>query len=330
MKNIVYVSSANSQQIEVWELNPDSSLYLIQILKLKGEPQPILISSDKKRLYVGIRPKFRICSHIINSNGTLEEIGYSNISFSVNHFSINESETHLFSSSYHYNCINVSPIDSSGFIHPVIQTINEIKGCHSSLVYNKNVFVSSLKDNRIYLYNFTKEGILVEHKKKFISFKKNCGPRHIIFQKNMNRLFSINEIDGTLSILNVSSLCNRITFKKNIDIIPNKNQKPAWSSDIHISPCTKFLYASDRGNNSITILKNHSDINSIKILGYVQTEVQPRSFDISKNGKNLIVAGELSNSISVYDRNKVTGFLKLKNRYPTGNRPVWISIHEIS
>ncbi|XBC44129.1 MAG: 6-phosphogluconolactonase [Buchnera aphidicola (Schlechtendalia peitan)] len=331
MKNIVYISSSDSQQIEVWELNSDSSLSLIQILKLDGEPQPIIIANTRKRLYIGIRPKFCIYSYKINVNGTLEEIGRSNIPNSINHLEINKTETYLFSSSYHFNCINVSPINSSGIAQSPIQTITGIKGCHASLMHynNRYIFVSSLQSDRIYLYNFTHEGVLLESQKKFISVGNKFGPRHLIFQKNTDRLFHINELNGSISIWKVNKSCNEVIFLKNINIISNKLKKTAWSSDLHMSSCENFLYASDRNNNSITILNNHVNIDNIKVIEYVQTEVQPRSFNIEKNGQHLIVAGEKSNSISIYKLNNITGKLKFKNRYPTGNRPIWISIHRM-
>ncbi|XBC37945.1 MAG: 6-phosphogluconolactonase [Buchnera aphidicola (Floraphis choui)] len=331
MKQIVYVSSANSQQIEVWELNSNSSLNLIQILKIDGEPQPILIASKQKILYVGVRPKFRIHSYQIETNGTLTEIGYSIMSCSINHLEIDKTEKYLFSSSYHFNCINVFPINSLGIAQPSIQTIHGIKGCHASLMHynNQTLFVSSLKSDKIYLYNFTKEGVLLESNKKFISIQNNSGPRHMIFQKSVDRLFNINELNGTLNIWNINQLCNKIIFLKNIDITPHKFDQPSWSSDLHISPCEKYLYASNRSCNNIVVLKNDQNINNIKVIRFIKTELQPRAFNIDKKGQNLIVAGEISNSISIYSLNNITGLLTFKNRYPTGNRPVWISIFQI-
>ncbi|XBC37427.1 MAG: 6-phosphogluconolactonase [Buchnera aphidicola (Meitanaphis microgallis)] len=332
MKQIIYVSSADSQQIEVWELNSDSSLQLIQILKVDGEPQPIAITKNNKYLYIGIRPKFCICSYRIEIDGTLTKIGFANMNCSVNHLEIDKTEKYLFSSSYHFNCVNVSPINYLGIVQPSIQTIYGIKGCHASLMHynNKNLFVSSLKEDRIYLYNFTNEGILLNSNIKFIPVKNNSGPRHMIFQKNTNRLFSINELNGSINIWHIDELCNKITFLKHLNIISCKLKYIAWSSDLHISPCEQYLYASNRGNNSITILRNNSNIDNIKIIGYIQTEVQPRAFNIDKKGKNLIVAGEKSNSISIYSLECKTGHLTFKYRYPTGNRPVWISTCQIS
>ncbi|QCI23298.1 beta-propeller fold lactonase family protein [Buchnera aphidicola] len=331
MKQIVYVSSANSQQIEVWELNSDSSLNLIQVLKLNGEPQPIFIVKGKNCLYVGIRPKFCINSYQIEKSGTLIEMGFYNVPFSINHFEMDKTEKYLFSSSYHFNCINVTITNSLGIPQSSIQTIQGIKGCHASLMHynNRNLFVSSLKTDRIYLYNFTPDGVLIENKNKFISLSNNSGPRHMIFQKNTNRLFNINELNGTISIWHVNKLCNSVIFLKNVDIVLNKLKSFAWSSDIHISPCKKYIYGSNRGNNTIAIVENNEHIKYIKVIGNIYTETQPRSFDIDQKGQHLIVVGERSNSMSVYSIDNITGLLKFKNRYPTGNRPVWISIHSI-
>ncbi|XBC40531.1 MAG: 6-phosphogluconolactonase [Buchnera aphidicola (Nurudea yanoniella)] len=331
MNQTVYISSANSQQIEVWKLNSNLSLNLIQILKTDGEPQSIIISNSKNCLYVGIRPKFHICSYKIDIDGTLIEIGKTNILHNINHFELDKNENYLFSSSYHFNCISVSPINSFGIPQPSIQTIYKINGCHASQMHDNNIylFVSSLRGNRIYLYNFTDEGILLRNKKTFIPLENNSGPRHMLFQSSLNRLFSVNELNGTVSIWNIDKLCKNINLLKNINIIPNSKVNPAWSSDIHISPCEKYLYASDRNSNHIAIIKNSKNITDIKVIKYVLTEIQPRSFGIDQTGKCLISIGEKSNKMSIYSLDNTTGFLKFKNRYPTGNRPVWISIRSI-
>lgn len=332
MNQIVYISSANSHQIEVWSLNNDLSLNLIQIVKLDSEPQSIVILNNKKCLYVGVRPKFYIYSYKIEIDGTLTYVTKTSMTHNINHLELDKNERYVFSSSYHFNCISVSPIDSLGIPGSSIQTIREIKGCHASLMHNNNtnLFISSLKEDRIYLYNFTEEGILLKHKYTFLQLKNNSGPRHILFQKNLNRLFSINELSGTISVSNVDESLNTIILLKNISIIPKSyNALHAWSSDIHISPCKKYLYASDRNNNNIVILQNSININDLKVIKYIPTETQPRSFAIGIDGTCLIVVGEQSNKMSIYRVDNETGLLEFKNRYPTGERPVWISIYAI-
>ncbi len=59
MKQTVYTASPESQQIHVWRLNAEGSLTLVQVVDVPGQVQPMVVSPDKRFLYVGVRPEFR-------------------------------------------------------------------------------------------------------------------------------------------------------------------------------------------------------------------------------------------------------------------------------
>ena len=60
MKQTVYTASPESQQIHVWRLNAEGTLTLVQVVDVPGQVQPMAISPDKRFLYVGVRPEFRV------------------------------------------------------------------------------------------------------------------------------------------------------------------------------------------------------------------------------------------------------------------------------
>ncbi|MDU5849339.1 MAG: beta-propeller fold lactonase family protein, partial [Cronobacter sakazakii] len=57
MKQTVYTASPESQQIHVWRLEPQGTLTLLQVVDAPGQVQPMVISPDKRFLYVGVRPE---------------------------------------------------------------------------------------------------------------------------------------------------------------------------------------------------------------------------------------------------------------------------------
>lgn len=65
MKQTVYTASPESQQIHVWSLNHDGSLTLTQVVDVPGQVQPMVVSPDKRYLYVGVRPEFRVLAYRI-------------------------------------------------------------------------------------------------------------------------------------------------------------------------------------------------------------------------------------------------------------------------
>lgn len=52
MKQTVYTASPESQQIHVWRLNTEGTLTLVQVVDVPGQVQPMVISPDKRFLYV--------------------------------------------------------------------------------------------------------------------------------------------------------------------------------------------------------------------------------------------------------------------------------------
>lgn len=65
MKQTVYIASPESQQIHVWNLNHEGALTLTQVVDVPGQVQPMVVSPDKRYLYVGVRPEFRVLAYRI-------------------------------------------------------------------------------------------------------------------------------------------------------------------------------------------------------------------------------------------------------------------------
>ena len=95
-------------------------------------------------------------------------------------------------------------------------------------------------------------------------------------------------------------------------------------ADIHLSPDGKFLYASVRlQNDGIAIFKVDSD-GTLTNAGYQPTGIHPRNFNITPNGKFLLVACRDSGCIQIFRRNVRTGLLSDTGRTIVLDKPVCI------
>ena len=82
------------------------------------------------------------------------------------------------------------------------------------------------------------------------------------------------------------------------------------SADIHISPDGRFLYTSHRQKkDGLSIFSIDPQEGTLKKVGYQLTGIHPRNFNITPNGKYLLVACRNDNSIRIYRRNLETGEL---------------------
>ncbi|CAL4326353.1 6-phosphogluconolactonase [Buchnera aphidicola] len=334
MKEIVYISNSVSENIEVWNLYKNGHMNLIQTVITEGQVQPLTIIASKKLLYAGVRPSNKIITYDIDDNGFLKKKNESFIPGHPNYLSLNCTEKFLFCSSYHSNCISVSPLNKHGVPQNPIQIIYDIEGCHAAKINHKYniLFVMSLKEDAIYLYYLTNFGILKNIDQKLLHTKKKSGPRHIVFHPNQDFIYTINELNGTIDVWKIYQKNNIIKIEniQNINLLNNLSSEHYWSSDIHVTTCGRFLYASDRLLNIISLF--HIDQNNYKIIFFrsYETEEQPRSFCINSNNTFLVVAGEKSNTFVVYSISKLNGELKKIHIYNTSKNPIWVLIHKLN
>ncbi|QCI24932.1 6-phosphogluconolactonase [Buchnera aphidicola (Rhopalosiphum padi)] len=329
MKQIIYIANAISENIEVWNLYNNGDMELIQKVQTNGQVQPISIIKNKKLLYAGVRPNNRIITYCIDKNGLLEKKGEGIIPGTPNYISFDGSKKFLFCSSYHANCISVSPLDKNGVPKNPIQIVHNIEGCHASKFNNKYnaLFVTSLKNDCIYLYYLTDFGILKSTEQKLVYSQTKSGPRHIVFHPNQNFSYTINELNGTVDVWKIYKENNILKVKniQNTKLSNNLMEKKYWSSDIHITMCGNFLYVSDRFLNSISLFHINKNDNTVVFFKKYDTEEQPRSFCIDSNNSYLIVVGQKSNKLSLYRICQKTGELNKVNQYKTGEGPLWIT-----
>jgi len=143
-----------------------------------------------------------------------------------------------------------------------------------------------------------------------LAMEPGAGPRHIAFHPNGELAYVINELNSTVSSIKKNQ-------QGNYEILESKSTLPTdysgenSTADIHISPDGKFLYASNRGHNSIAIFQIDDESGKIILLKTVFSGGGwPRNFTISPDGNFLLVANQRSNNIISFKRNLLDGNLE--------------------
>lgn len=94
-----------------------------------------------------------------------------------------------------------------------------------------------------------------------------------------------------------------------VSTLPGEIDIENYCADIHVHPEGKFLYASNRGHNSIAVFR----IGDQGELSMLQTHTTmgdwPRNFAIDPSGQLLLVANQRSGSIVVLEIDQETGWL---------------------
>lgn len=150
-----------------------------------------------------------------------------------------------------------------------------------------------------------------------IQLPSDFGPRHIVLNDGEDKAYVIGELSGSIAVIDTES-------DSVVQTVCADTVNARGSADIHFSPGGRFLYASNRlQNDGIAIFKVNDDGTLAKI-GYRNTGIHPRNFNITPNGKFLLVACRDSGCIQIFKRDVRTGLLSDTGRTIVLDKPVCI------
>jgi 6-phosphogluconolactonase len=114
-----------------------------------------------------------------------------------------------------------------------------------------------------------------------------------------------------------------LTAFQTISTLPDDFQGSNTCSQIQISSSGGFLYAPNRGHDSIACFRVEASGELVSI-GNVSTEATPRAFSLDSQGRFLFAAGLDSGRLAAYRIDGDTGELELIEVYDVGEEPMWV------
>jgi len=152
---------------------------------------------------------------------------------------------------------------------------------------------------------------------KRIQIPSDFGPRHIVLNGDESKAYVLGELSGAVAVIDTES--DRVVQTVCADTVHARG-----SADIHFSPDGRFLYASNRlQNDGIAIFRVGED-GFLTYVGYQNTGIHPRNFNITPNGKFLLAACRDSGCIQIFRRDTRTGLLSDTGRTIVLDKPVCI------
>ncbi|MCB9247867.1 MAG: lactonase family protein [Ignavibacteriales bacterium] len=189
---------------------------------------------------------------------------------------------------------------------------------------DNNIISIDLGTNELWFsYLDTLEQKLIPSEPQKLSMDPGAGPRHLAFHPNNKWIYVINELNSTITLVE-KSVENKYKKFSSISTLPNGYNEPSFCADIHISSDGKFVYASNRGHNSIAIFNVNDLDGSLRLVNINPCGGSwPRNFSLSPDEEYLLVANQKTNNIVSFKRDKKTGLLKYSSEIEAPN-PVCI------
>ena len=180
---------------------------------------------------------------------------------------------------------------------------------------NAFAFAVDLGTDKVYGYRLDPaKGQLTPMAEPAFVAKPGAGPRHLTFHPNGKRAFLINELNSTVTSLAYDAKAGRFTELQTVSALPAGYTAANSCADIHVSADGRFLYASNRGHNSIAVFAIDGGSGKLSLLQHADTQGKtPRNFTFAPSGRLLLVANQNSNNVVTYRVDLKTGLLT-----PTG------------
>jgi len=210
---------------------------------------------------------------------------------------------------------------SGSSIHPERQT-----GPHAHCILpdptNRFAIVTDLGLDKILIYRMDlKAGKL--HKHGEVDVQAGAGPRHLTFHPNGRYAYLINELNTTLVGYRYHVDAGKFEELQTVPAQPEDFNGENLCADVHVSPNGKYLYASNRGHDSIVCFLIDEKTGRLTYQSHTPTEGrEPRNFAISPDGTFLLVANQKTNNIITFKIDPASGQLLKTKHHVEVSMPV--------
>jgi 6-phosphogluconolactonase len=231
------------------------------------------------------------------------------------YIAISSGDDYLFFANYSGGSVAVVKLNEKGIPVSVTDTIvyKASKGAvsHGHMISfdpsGKRIYLTDLGLDRVVIYDFDAvNGKLKQIPNGTAELPKGAGPRHFVFSADGSRLYVINELNSTIAFFNVNKY-GELKQVQTVSTLRVGYKGESYCADIHLGKNEKFLYGSNRGENTIVTFKVASD-GKLTLAGHTSCGGEwPRNFVIDPSGKYLLVGNQNSGNISLFGIDEKTG-----------------------
>jgi 6-phosphogluconolactonase len=176
---------------------------------------------------------------------------------------------------------------------------------------NRFTLVADLGLDEVLVYKFdATSGTLTPNEPAFARLKAGSGPRHAVVYPNGKFVFAVSELSSTATAFAYDAKKGTLKEIGTASTLPPGFSGRNDVAEAAVHPNGKFLYVSNRGNDSIAILSIDPGNRTLTSAGGIPTGgKEPRHFAIDPSGKYLLAENQLSNNIVVFKIDSATGGL---------------------
>ncbi|MGM9594217.1 MAG: lactonase family protein [Candidatus Onthomonas sp.] len=313
-------ASAREEGIAEYRFDPDSGT-ITKILSYTGvcHPSYLAVHPSKPLLYaVEERAPFGKL-HTFRRTGSSLELVCSVTTSGANpcHLSLSKDGSMLFAANYSSGSLAVYQLDEAGLpirqsqliqytghgVNPVRQECAHI---HFASEHSKTIYVSDLGTDRVFCYLSESKSGSLHSLLPPICTPPGSGPRHLAFHPLLEGLlYILCELSNTICV--IQEQAGGYETLQRISTLPEDFTGPSKAAAIRISQDGRYLFASNRGHDSISVYAIQADGTLVLLQICPSGGASPRDFLLY--GPCLVAANQDSNSITFFRQDEGAGSL---------------------
>ncbi|GAF11823.1 LOW QUALITY PROTEIN: 6-phosphogluconolactonase [Bacillus sp. JCM 19045] len=327
----VYSFTLDSNNYKVSDISP--------VAELK-DPTYVAISDNDEMIYAVMKEDSAGGISAYHINKQTGELSFVNKAITADggpcHITINTDQTKALSANYHSGMITAFTLNSNGSIYEISSTAQHVgsgpnderqEKAHahfSGFTPEENYAVAvDLGTDEVILYTL-EQGQLHSH--YTYHAPPGSGPRHIAFHPHELYAYIMTELSNQVIVCHYNADLGELRELQLISTLPEGFVEHSQGSAIHLSKDGKFVYAGNRGNDSIACFSVNEHSGELELLEIVSTEGSwPRDFQIDPSGSILLASNQESSTLTVFSRNKETGRLTLQEAHIDVPYPVCVT-----
>ena len=176
---------------------------------------------------------------------------------------------------------------------------------------NRFLFVPDLGADRIQILRFdSSTGTLARNTPADVAVKPGAGPRHFTFSPDGRFAYLLCEMGSLVIAFRYDSPTGSLTEIQAASTLPDGFADENNSAEIEVDPTGRFLYASNRGHDSIAVFSIDQQTGKLDRTQIEPTQGRtPRNFTIDPTGRHLLAADQDTDRIVLFDRDVQSGKL---------------------
>ena len=152
---------------------------------------------------------------------------------------------------------------------------------------------------------------LTPHEPPHVTVEAGSGPRHFAQHPSSRYAYGLNELSSTVTVFGYVPENGTLEVLQTISTLPAAFDGENYPAEIQVHPSGRFVYASNRGHDSIAGFAVEETSGQLRAIEQVPTNGSwPRSFAIDPSGRYLLAANQDSDNITVFRIDPSTGSLE--------------------